>query len=103
MTETHSPPSTRFVDVDGEKFACRRWGNTATDQPPLFLLQHFRGGMDHRYPLITAKGVFLTALHEDELSLSGDFAKVMWFQGLNQYLKPVESGHVKRKVISKVL
>ena len=53
MTETHLTAPTRFVDVDGDRFAYRRWGNNATDQPPLFFLQHFRGGMDHWDPLMT--------------------------------------------------
>ena len=53
MTDTHINTPTRFVEVDGEKFAYRRWGNTATDQPPLFFFQHFRGGMDHWDPLMT--------------------------------------------------
>lgn len=53
MTDTHLTAPTRFVEVDGDKFAYRRWGNTTTDQPPLFFLQHFRGGMDHWDPLMT--------------------------------------------------
>ena len=53
MTDTHLTTPTRFIEVDGDQFAYRRWGNAATDQPPLFLLQHFRGGMDHWDPLMT--------------------------------------------------
>ncbi|HKR38614.1 MAG TPA: alpha/beta hydrolase [Paraburkholderia sp.] len=53
MTDTHLTAPTRFVEVDGDRFAYRRWGNTATDQPPLFFLQHFRGGLDHWDPLMT--------------------------------------------------
>ena len=53
MSETHVTVPTRFVEVDGERFAYRRWGNASTDQPPLFMLQHFRGGMDHWDPLMT--------------------------------------------------
>lgn len=53
MTDTHLTAPTRFVEVDGDRFAYRRWGNTETDQPPLFFLQHFRGGMDHWDPLMT--------------------------------------------------
>ncbi len=53
MSDTHITALTRFIDVDGDKFAYRRWGNTTTDQPPLFFLQHFRGGMDHWDPLMT--------------------------------------------------
>lgn len=39
--------------MGGDRLAYRRWGNTATDQPPLFFLQHYRGGMDHWDPLMT--------------------------------------------------
>lgn len=53
MADTHLTAPTRFIDVEGDRFAYRRWGNTATDQPPLFFLQHFRGGMDHWDPLMT--------------------------------------------------
>ena len=35
------------------RFAYRRWGKSSTEQPPLFFLQHFRGGMDHWDPLMT--------------------------------------------------
>lgn len=53
MSQTHLTAPTQFVEVNGDRFAYRRWGNTATDQPPLFFLQHFRGGMDHWDPLMT--------------------------------------------------
>ncbi len=53
MNHTHLTAPTRHVQVNGDQFAYRRWGNTATDQPPLFFLQHFRGGMDHWDPLMT--------------------------------------------------
>jgi pimeloyl-ACP methyl ester carboxylesterase len=53
MSQTHLFVKTNFVEVDGTKFAYRRWGNVATDQPPLFFFQHFRGGMDHWDPLMT--------------------------------------------------
>lgn len=53
MTDTHLTAPTRFVELNGDRFAYRRWGNIATDQPPLFFLQHFRGGMDHWDPLMT--------------------------------------------------
>lgn len=53
MTDTHHTAPTRFIEVNGDNFAYRRWGNSATDQPPLVMLQHFRGGMDHWDPLIT--------------------------------------------------
>jgi hypothetical protein len=46
--DTHFTAVTRFLEVNGDRFAYRRWGNPAKDQPPLFFLQHFLGGMDHR-------------------------------------------------------
>lgn len=53
MTDTHLTAPTRFVEIDGDRFAYRRWGNNTTDAPPLFFLQHFRGGMDHWDPVMT--------------------------------------------------
>ena len=53
MSQTHNTAPTCFVEAEGEKFAYRRWGNSSTGQPPLFLLQHFRGGMDNWDPLMT--------------------------------------------------
>lgn len=53
MTDTHLTTPTRFVELDGARFAYRRWGNTDSGQPPLFFLQHFRGGLDHWDPLMT--------------------------------------------------
>ena len=53
MTDTHFTAPTRFVEINGDTFAYRRWGNNTTDQPPLFFLQHFRGGMDNWDPLMT--------------------------------------------------
>jgi pimeloyl-ACP methyl ester carboxylesterase len=53
MTETHLTTPTRFAEVNGDRFAYRRWGNAGSGQPPLFFLQHFRGGMDHWDPLMT--------------------------------------------------
>lgn len=53
MRHTHLTAPTQFVEVNGDRFAYRRWGNTTTDQPPLFFLQHYRGGMDHWDPLMT--------------------------------------------------
>ena len=53
MTVTHLTAPTQFIKVDGDSFAYRRWGNTQSGQPPLFFLQHFRGGMDHWDPLLT--------------------------------------------------
>lgn len=53
MNHTHLTAPTQFVEVDGAKFAYRRWGNKASVQPPLFFLQHFRGGMDNWDPLMT--------------------------------------------------
>ena len=53
MSHTHLTAVTRFVELEGDKFAYRRWGNTTSNQPPLFFFQHFRGGMDHWDPLMT--------------------------------------------------
>lgn len=53
MTDTHITAPTRFVDIDGDRFAYRRWGNAEAGQPPLLLIQHFRGGMDNWDPLMT--------------------------------------------------
>jgi pimeloyl-ACP methyl ester carboxylesterase len=53
MTDTHLTAPTRFIEIGGTRFAYRRWGHSASSQPPLLLLQHFRGGMDHWDPLMT--------------------------------------------------
>lgn len=53
MSDTHLTAPTRYIEVDGDKFAYRRWGNTSSGQPPLFFVQHFRGGLDHWDPLLT--------------------------------------------------
>lgn len=34
------------------------------------------------------KEAFLAALHDEDLTISGDFVEVMWFQGFTEYLKP---------------
>jgi hypothetical protein len=34
------------------------------------------------------KEAFLAALHKEDLTISGDFVEVMWFQGLTEYLQP---------------
>ena len=53
MNDTHLTTPTRFAQVDGTQIAYRRWGNTNSSAPPILLLQHFRGGMDHWDPLLT--------------------------------------------------
>jgi pimeloyl-ACP methyl ester carboxylesterase len=53
MADTHLSAPTSITEADGDRFAYRRWGNPSTGQPPLFFLQHFRGGMDHWDPLMT--------------------------------------------------
>lgn len=50
---THTNAPTRFLEIEGDRFAYRRWGDATSGQPPLFFLQHFRGGMDHWDPLMT--------------------------------------------------
>jgi pimeloyl-ACP methyl ester carboxylesterase len=48
---THNTAPTRFVEVDGIRFAYRRFGNpTGT---PIVLLQHFKGNLDTYDPAIT--------------------------------------------------
>lgn len=37
-----------------------------------------------------SKGAFLDALHRNDLSLSGDFVQILWFQGLTDYLQPAQ-------------
>ena len=37
-----------------------------------------------------SKEAFLNGLHSGDLSLSGDFVAVMWFQGLSAYLQPAQ-------------
>ncbi len=34
------------------------------------------------------KEAFLAALHQEDLTLSGDFVELMWFQGFTAYLQP---------------
>jgi pimeloyl-ACP methyl ester carboxylesterase len=42
----------RSVEVDGETFAYRRFGNAAALAPPLVFLQHFRGNLDSWDPAL---------------------------------------------------
>lgn len=51
MTITHSTAPTQYTEVDGDRFAYRRWGGGA--DVPIVLIQHFRGGMDHWDPMLT--------------------------------------------------
>jgi pimeloyl-ACP methyl ester carboxylesterase len=51
MSDTHNTAKTRFVEVNGARYAYRRFG-TATGTPVVFL-QHFRGGLDHWDPKVT--------------------------------------------------
>lgn len=51
MTDTHVTAPTQFIEVDGDRFAYRRWGKPSG--VPIFLIQHFRGGMDNWDPLLT--------------------------------------------------
>ncbi len=39
------------------------------------------------------KDAFLTALHTEDLAISGDFVEVMWFQGLTEFLQPANNNH----------
>jgi hypothetical protein len=38
------------------------------------------------------KEAFLAALHDEDLTISGDFVEVMWFQGFTAFLQPSPSG-----------
>ncbi|KUN62240.1 alpha/beta hydrolase [Streptomyces canus] len=51
MSDTHATAPTQYVEVDGDRFAYRRWGKPSG--VPIFLVQHLRGGMDHWDPLLT--------------------------------------------------
>ncbi|MDX3452307.1 alpha/beta hydrolase [Streptomyces sp. ME02-8801-2C] len=51
MSDTHVTAPTQYVEVDGDRFAYRRWGKPSG--VPIFLVQHLRGGMDHWDPLLT--------------------------------------------------
>jgi len=42
----------RSVDVDGDRFAYRRFGDIHTDAPALLCLQHFRGNLDNWDPAL---------------------------------------------------
>ena len=51
MSDTHNTAKTRLVEVDGVRYAYRRFG-TAT-RTPVVCLQHFRGGLDNWDPNVT--------------------------------------------------
>jgi pimeloyl-ACP methyl ester carboxylesterase len=42
----------RAIEVDGDSFVYRRFGNGLTDAPPLVCLQHFRGNLDFWDPTL---------------------------------------------------
>jgi pimeloyl-ACP methyl ester carboxylesterase len=48
---THNTVPTRFADIDGVRFAYRRFGNPSG--APIVLLQHFMGNLDNYDPAIT--------------------------------------------------
>ncbi|MGO1052342.1 alpha/beta fold hydrolase [Crossiella sp. CA198] len=50
-THTHVTAPTHFVEVDGTRYAYRRFG--ADTGTPLVFLQHFRGGLDNWDPAVT--------------------------------------------------
>jgi hypothetical protein len=61
-------------------------GLTANPQFTMIFRDAARG-----FAILSAKNskeAFLAALHDEDLSLSGDFVEVMWFQGLTEYVKP---------------
>jgi pimeloyl-ACP methyl ester carboxylesterase len=51
VVHTHVTAPTRFVEIDGIRFAYRRFGQESGI--PLLFFQHFRGGMDHWDPAVT--------------------------------------------------
>jgi pimeloyl-ACP methyl ester carboxylesterase len=51
MPATHLTAPTRFIEVDGDRFAYRRWGRPSG--VPLYFVPHFRAGLDHWDPLLT--------------------------------------------------
>lgn len=45
---------------------------------------------DRAFKILSAKDgkeAFLAALHNEDLSISGDFVEVLWFQGLTEHLQ----------------
>jgi pimeloyl-ACP methyl ester carboxylesterase len=50
-THTHATAPTEFVEVNGIRYAYRRFG--AETGVPLLFMQHFRGGLDHWDPAVT--------------------------------------------------
>src|SRR5436305_14301044 len=40
------------IQIDGDSFSYRRFGNEQTDAPPLICLQHFRGNLDNWDPAL---------------------------------------------------
>ncbi|WP_338811546.1 alpha/beta hydrolase (plasmid) [Agrobacterium leguminum] len=53
MSDTHLTAPTHFIEVDRDRIAYRRWGNTGSGQPALLFFQHFRGGLDNWDPAMT--------------------------------------------------
>src|SRR6202035_3082798 len=51
MTSQSNTAPTRFVEVDGTRFAYRRFGDPAGT--PVVLLQHFMGNLDNYDPAVT--------------------------------------------------
>src|SRR6202795_1096822 len=51
VTYQHVTAPTQFVEANGIRFACRRFGQEGGT--PLLFMQHFRGGMDHWDPTVT--------------------------------------------------
>jgi len=51
VSETHVTAPTRYIEVEGDRLAYRRWGKPSG--VPLFFVQHFRAGLDNWDPLIT--------------------------------------------------
>ena len=65
-TGTQVTAENRAVEVDGDTFVYRRFGNSETSSPQLLFLQHFRGNLDNWDPamvdgLATDREVILLA------------------------------------------
>src|SRR5580765_6101181 len=51
MTARTSTAPTRFLDLENERYAYRRFGNASAQ--PLLCLQHFTGNLDNWDPAVT--------------------------------------------------
>jgi pimeloyl-ACP methyl ester carboxylesterase len=52
LSGTQLTAENQSIQVDGDSFSYRRFGNEQTDAPPLICLQHFRGNLDSWDPAL---------------------------------------------------